>query len=195
MSRDTSNYYISGVRVPSVTEVLKIAGMTNFDGIPAANLLAARERGIAVHNWTEAIDLGYLKPRCDSPYDQVAPYIDAWLRFQSESGFTPTLIEASVMNEEMRYAGTLDRRGEMNGKVWTIDLKCTYASTPVTGVQTCAYDECFHPRGEIGSVLLKKDGSYRFSAYKQRDYLSAVWHGALEVAHFMINNGLAKLED
>ncbi len=194
MARDTSNYRINGVRIPSVTEVLKIAGMTNFDGIPAANLLAARERVVAVHTWTEAIDLGTIGPS-DLPLEDIEKYVFAWISFKRESGFTPTLIECPVVNEELRYAGTLDRRGEMNGKVWTIDIKCTYAATPVTGIQTCAYDECFHPRGNIGSVLLKKDGSYRFSAYKNRDYLSAVWHGCLEVAHFLLNNGLAKLDD
>ena len=132
MSRDTSNYRINGVRIPSVTEVMKIAGMTNFDGIPAANLLAARERGIAVHEWTEGVDRGQIDPTEEVPHESIAAYTYAWECFKQESGFTPTLIECPVVNEEMRYAGTLDRRGEM-----------TRSAAVRTGAQgTSAFSSC-----------------------------------------------------
>ena len=56
--RDTSGYVVNGVRLPSVTEVLSIAGLTDFSGVPPGVLEKARVRGTQVHEITEWIDDG-----------------------------------------------------------------------------------------------------------------------------------------
>ena len=183
LERDTSKYVIDGTRVPSVTEVLAIAGVIDFGGVPAHLLEAAAERGRAVHRVTALYDLGE-NPEKDASFPRVAGYLDAYKCFRRETRFSPTLCEHSVVSNEHRYAGTLDRLGKAKAAcVWLVDLKTGTTLPAWVGLQLAGYE--LPARALVGTerikriaLRLKADGRYTMTPYESRqdfpDFLAAV---------------------
>lgn len=99
------SYFLDGVRVPSVTGILKAEGFIDdrfFDEW-------SRDRGSMVHLATHYDDLGELDE--DSLDPVIVPYVEAWRRFKRESGFIVEASETGLASRVHRYAGTLDTRG------------------------------------------------------------------------------------
>lgn len=87
-------YTLSGVALPSVTGILRAAGMyPNVEWYTPD----ARERGTRVHEYTAALDEGWLDESAIP--EIVRPYLDAYKDFLSTSGFKPTLIEHRVYSQ------------------------------------------------------------------------------------------------
>jgi hypothetical protein len=151
-------YFWNGKPVPGVTSILQ--ALHSFDGVPAGVLEAAQDRGTAVHLCCEYLDKGILDE--DSIDPAIAGYVDAWRLFTAEMRPEWSHIEAQCFHQAMRYAGTVDRVGVLNGKRYVLDIKTSVASHPVWGVQTAAYA---HALGEQtasrATVQLRKDGTYR----------------------------------
>jgi hypothetical protein len=81
-------YTLDGDPLPSVTQVLQSAGIIDFSGIPAPILLAARDRGAAVHKAChyyndDDLDVDLFA----AEYPDYWPYLSAWIAFRRESGF------------------------------------------------------------------------------------------------------------
>lgn len=142
-------YTYNGVMVPNVTSVLE-ATLDQFAHVPADRLEYAREIGQAVHTATALYDLDDLV--FDSVPLAVLPYLEAWIRFRSETGFMPSGIEERVFHPRHFYAGTLDRTGELFGVDSLIDIK-SGVLMPSVGPQTAAYLEAKNYRN---SSKLKK---------------------------------------
>jgi hypothetical protein len=171
----THTYWQGSERVPSVTQIL--GAMTNFDGIRPEVLDFARQRGQAAHLGTELYDQGVLD--WDSVDDEIRPYIEAWQRFRSDTGFEPDLIEERVHHPLLRYAGTLDRTGWFGDTYALVDIKCVAAMSPCTGPQTAAYAKalqvCRPDLPEITeryAVQLLPTGRYKLHTYQKRDDFS-----------------------
>src|SRR5579863_2183557 len=81
-------YSDSGQRIPSLTQILRLSGLTDYDGIDPDVLENAARRGTEVHvlaatyNQYGALDPAWITEEC-------APYFDAYRRFLDESGFVP----------------------------------------------------------------------------------------------------------
>ena len=190
--RDTSLYVIQGIRVPSVTEVLEIAGFTDWAHVPPNVLEFAAVRGRDVHDWLEGVDAGVLDGL--EPDPRIAAYVAAYQQFKEDSGFKPELIEHVVLNEAYGYAGTLDRTGILrNGERWLLDLKTVATVTPESALQTAGYAACLEEPHRRGVLQLRKDGTYKLHPYSDRndihDFLSAV-----RVAHWKLKHGRAQLD-
>lgn len=215
MPRDVSAYVIDGMRVPSVTEGLHIAGMSNFGGIPPSVLEHARRRGGAVHEWTDGFDQEYrsaallpatmedFRDEC-LPYDsELHGYCRAWVRFRIEMRFSVQLIEHAAVSVVGRYAGTVDRTGTFadSEDVEVVDTKCVYALSPVTALQTAGYAMLDGIGGDGGNTMpgrravqLRPDGTYRTKRYvRQSDF--ADWMGIMRSVHFKLRNGLAEIPE
>jgi len=192
VERDTSKYRIDGVRVPSVTEVLNIAGFVSFAGVPTRVLEEAAERGKLGHAITAKIDQGDYSGRIPP---HVEPYVKAYLRFRSECDFEPELIEHSMVNQAHRFAGTLDRMGALNRHQCVLDLKCTPIQYAWIPMQLAGYEFALD-RGPLKrfSLHLLPDGTYRLYEKRDRrdkfDFLAAV-----RVTHRKLSDGIATLED
>jgi hypothetical protein len=165
----THAYHVAGAPVPHVTGVLEAAGLLNY-----AFLGDQREvylsRGRAVHKITEADDHGNLAEDAVPP--TIRGFVEAWGAFKRDYGFVPALIEHRVLNEQHRYAGTLDRTGRVrDGSTWILDLK-TGAAPAAVCYQLAAYAACLqHPRTYLRRcVELHEDASYRVLAYETADY-------------------------
>lgn len=135
----THTYRVGGVIYPSVTEVLgpaeTFAGL--FDGVPAAALEVAKDRGSYVHEAMALLARGSLD--WDSLADPWVQYIRTGERFLTDSEIVVTGSEVPVYSERLRVAGTIDLLGVWRGRSALLDFKAS-AVVPVTvGPQTAGY--------------------------------------------------------
>ncbi len=197
--RDTSRYQLDGQRVLSVTEALDIAGLVDFSGVPLSLLEEAAERGKRVHAAIATmIDAEVRGDEAWCPDDEVG-YINAFLRFRTDTGFEVIENEYPVLSKRYRYAGTLDLFGIIETSLCLLDLK-TGVIPEWTGLQTAGYEMALRetkmghwkldPNDPIQryGLQLKPDGTYklkRFETFSDRaDFLASV-----RVAQYKLKTG------
>lgn len=149
----THVYRVGIVPVPSVTQVLRDAGIsTNFqqlveDGkLSQTQLQEKREVGRAVHVATHYYDLGELKPGTIDP--RVDPYLQAWISFREVTGFKPYVLETFLHHPGYLVAGMLDRAGRFERfedlkpfDLHIVDIKTGDPEDAAADWQTAAYAE------------------------------------------------------
>jgi hypothetical protein len=179
---ETHRYYVDGAWVRSVTQVLDLVTGPIYARVPPHILDYARDRGQAVHGWTELLDLADAEQQGDIitafdgtqllPEHAEWPFVQAWLKFRRESGFEPEIVEQRIWHPKLRYCGTVDRIGLMQGRRATVEIKTVAQLGRWVGLQTVGYHEGFNagrPRSEQArdryAVQLRKDGSYRLEQY------------------------------
>jgi hypothetical protein len=194
MSRKTDLYQVDGIRVPSVTEILKIAGLINYDDAPSSLLERKRRIGTEVHQWCEMIDQQMLEPEGVIDDEEISGYVGAYLAFCRDA--QPKIIECEqpVVNERYRYAGTLDRTLEMTGlhrPLAVLDIK-TGEPAKWMALQLAGYEMCLEQPHRRFSLHLRADRTYRLVQYMnpsdKHDFLSAC-----RVAHWKLRHGLASI--
>lgn len=197
MARRTDLYVDDqGQRLPSVTEILSIAGMTDYGMVDPLVLAHAAERGQRVHEWIELEEGGFVEPGTE-PDPQIAAYVSAWRLFQKETGWRPEVVEEVVRSDVYRYAGTLDQRGWLGMQAPAralLDVKCVAALQPSTALQLAGYAACLDEPHRRYALRLCPNGQYRLQQYRDRsdhhDWLSAV-----RVAHWKLAHGLAEIRE
>jgi hypothetical protein len=107
-------YTLAGERLPSVTQVLQAAGIIDFSRVPQPILLAARDRGAAVHlacHYVNEEDLDVDAFAAEFP--EYWPYLSAWITFRRESGFriATSWDELAGLGVIKRYAVQLRKDG------------------------------------------------------------------------------------
>jgi|TARA_Y100000310_G_scaffold230328_2_gene232739 hypothetical protein len=186
----THTYTVDGLKVPSVTQIIRDSGLTGIDASDPA-VQAAGQFGTAVHKMTElydniTLDMGTVA-------EELYPYLQAWKKFLSET-------KAKLHESEMRlfhpvhlYAGTFDRTAEINGKNTIIDIK-TSQKAPTAGIQTAAYMEMYNYKLTFEkkirsrmSVFLRPDGSYRIDSHKNKLDFN-IFLSALNLYRWKLNN-------
>jgi hypothetical protein len=143
---DTHTYYVDGEIMPSVTQVLKEAGIVDTQWFTEFG----RWRGSAVHKATHYFDEGDIDRRTLDPI--VKPFVADWKQFREQTGFTPTMIEQPYHDALYGYCGTPDRRGYFIGgkpeeSKELIDIK-TYPGGKApwwTRLQLAAYGRLIDP--------------------------------------------------
>ncbi len=162
----THTYTQGGVKLPSVTQVIKAAGlMPDFYG---SGNETAMLRGTLVHRICEFHDQSDLKE--DSVDPALAGYLEAWKTFRAETEFVPSGIEWRRAHPLYRYAGMVDRIGRFGGLPAIIDIK-TGASDPWMGVQLAAYEGLVVQDGPVGvnrrlGVHLTSEGKYSIQRFE-----------------------------
>ena len=181
-------YELDGAVVPSVTGILKAAGLIDFSGIPAGILEAARRRGSIVH---EAIhfyndrDLDLDAFRADFP--DFVGYLDAWISFCDQRRFTPVLNEHRIASPQLQIAGTLDCLGILDAGAVLLDFATGRPEDACKDLQTAAYYHialewqahdpalaqffAAHPVVKRYAVALEKTGRFHLHPYDDpRDF-------------------------
>lgn len=103
---DTHTYTVDGEEFPSVSEISRFASREIYGDVNQFNLDNACTRGSAVHKATEILDK-YGRVECE---EDIVPYIKAYVNFRKDFGISEyEHIEKAIANEELKYAGTLDR--------------------------------------------------------------------------------------
>lgn len=186
-------YKLDGVIIPSVTQVLKGAGIIDFSMIPVARLEAACQFGIAAHRATALSDKGTLDEVALD--DNLRPYLSGWRLFRQEYGFVPDIIEQPMYSRIYRVAGTPDRIGKwrIDDSIIIPDIKTGSALSPANALQLAAYEmivkENLTKKEKIKrlSVLLTPDGKYKIQEYKDKNDIN-VFLSALSVYNFKEKN-------
>lgn len=171
----THTYTLDGVRVPSVTQVIR--PMYSFYGVPDEVLQAKAELGTNVHRACELLDLDDLDEDSDegrAALEPIAGYLEGYKRFKADKKPVVIANEQRLYHPGHKYAGTIDRRYAMGGEIWDVDLKSTVAMSPLVGVQTAAYAEMFKAHNGTpgkparrGALQLFPDGKYKLWEFKE----------------------------
>lgn len=164
---DTHTYRWDGEVVPSVTQLLR--PLMDFSHVRPDVLDAAAAFGTAVHKACELADLDQLDE--DELDPALAPYLAGWRKFCREHECRWDAIERTVFHKDLRYAGTLDRAGQVDGAHSIVDIKSGSALMPTTGPQLAAYARAHDPNGALFrrfAVRLFPDG------YELKQYTSAL---------------------
>lgn len=169
----THAYRVGDVPVPSVTQILRATGISSdFNAIPQETLERKRLIGDAVHRACHYFDEGDLVETSVAP--QVLPYVEAWMRFRSERGFVPDMLETRLYSGVYHFAGTLDRLGRVpEGRRVLADIKTGDPDDAAADLQLAAYLVALREmRPELAdqvierwSVQLRADGTYKLLRY------------------------------
>lgn len=156
-------YTVDGVVIPSVTQIIKAAGLYDFSMVDPDVLEYKRNLGTQVHAATELDDQDNL-----GGYDPVIEgYLSAWRKFKAETGFRVTHIEERLFHKKYHYAGTLDRLGKFGDRGVLIDIKTGAIDLSTVGPQTAAYAEAWGFHGKRYALQLL-DGKYKLTECKNK---------------------------
>ena len=157
-------YKVDGKVVPSVTEILEHLTAPGYGKVNPAILDEAKERGTAVHELTEAIDLGFPPEYIDPA---IEGYAVAYLRFLDDYEVEWDYIEHRFYEPKMGFCGTIDRVGKIDGLDCVLDIKTTSSPSVDQKIavvcQTSAYGYAVFPgRGDFRrcALYLHNDGTY-----------------------------------
>jgi hypothetical protein len=169
-------YTVNGRVLPSVTQILKVAGLTDdWDNWRSQAREAAMRRGRIVHAACHYLDENALDWESVKPEYQ--PYVRAWQRFREDvRDFVIQDIEKPVASPDFLYAGMMDRNGVIGtGKQFVVvDIKTSSSKTVPewTRLQTVAYAVADKPDRVClrAAVVLGPDGTYRWHEYPQQTW-------------------------
>lgn len=99
-------YQLNGDPIPSVSEISRFASREVYGTVEQYTLDNASQRGTAVHKATEILDK-YQTVECA---EDIENYVRAYVQFRKDFGIGEYFaIEKALANEDLRYAGTIDR--------------------------------------------------------------------------------------
>lgn len=180
---ETHTYYIYGIKVPSVNEILEFAGYQNnqfIDPIYAS-------RGSFVHSITEWIDEGEGIDYSIIPPEWI-PFVCAYEMFKADTDYTIVRSEYKLFNEEHLYCGTADREyeGQIQG-----DIKTGYYQG-WHEIQLAAY--MMESGCTTGvDVYLTKEGNYKVRQGKDMDFAKKRFISAVDGYWFHRKRDYARL--
>ena len=119
--------------LPSVTEILTMAGLTDYYNIKDKEYYFSL--GHAVDYATQLVDENNLG-ECE---EVVKPYIESYKRFLEETKCEVVANQEHVLSEIYGFQGTLDKRAKLFGDRVVIDIKCSNICTPWYHWQTAGY--------------------------------------------------------
>jgi hypothetical protein len=139
---DTHTYTVDGDEYPSVSEISRFASREIYGDVMQYNLDNACSRGSAVHKASEILDK-YGTVECE---EDIVPYIQAYVKFRKDFGIGDYVaIEKALANEELKYAGTIDR-------IYTIDEKFAEAVA-----EKCKSFVFINADGKVETIKTAKD--------------------------------------
>jgi len=180
------SYRVGGARYPSVTQVIADMGLYGN----AADYFTewSRERGSFVHRIIQWHLSGELDEDTIDP--ALAPYFDAWRRFERDAGYVSDACEKVMASDFYKFAGTVDHIGHLNGYCCIIDVK-TGALSPATAIQMGGYEILMKSPGiRRFGLRLMDTGKYSLKEYKDRQD-SKIFLAALAVYYWKQDNRLA----
>ncbi|MEO5360592.1 MAG: PD-(D/E)XK nuclease family protein [Nitrospirota bacterium] len=177
-----------GVVLPSVTQILKELGFYPHSEFYTNE---SRQRGVDVHLACQYYDENDLDET--TLRDEIRPYVEAYKRFRTESGFEPQLVEYRLYSKTYGYAGTMDRVGMLTSKTTIIDLK-TGQPQCADALQTAAYAYAYTEMTGVKvmeryGLYLKDTGSYRLQNHKERSDLQ-IFLAAASLYQYKKSKGL-----
>lgn len=177
-------YKYNGIKVPSVTQIIKEAGLSELNSVPQEILEEKADIGNKVHKATELYDRDNLD--VDSIHPILLNYVSSWEKFRKDFQFIPEEIELELVHNLYRFAGRVDRVGTIYGKKSKVivDIK-TGMKLKSHSLQTAGYKLLYEQNGKISkrfSVYLTQE-DYKISEHKNR-YDENVFLAALTITNY-----------
>lgn len=151
-------YRLDGVEIPGVSRIL---GLYGFD--PKYPNGDYKLRGSQVHKGSVYIDQGH---RIEAG-PGIEPYLNGYRTFLKDFKVRWEIAEKSVYHGRLRFAGTVDRFGKLDGRNLLLDIKTGTPPIKRLRLQTAAYTlALLSGRDEMVECLrwgleLKDDGRYK----------------------------------
>lgn len=146
-------YLYQGKPVINVTRALD--ELVDYSMVAPSALETARQKGTAVHKMVEL----YARDDLDeaSLPDWMRPALEAWKKFQEQTGFRIIESEFRVFHPSYQYAGTGDLYGEMvhAGEFAHVDLKRSLMAGSIIGLQLAGYKDAY--REMITDIEKRRD--------------------------------------
>jgi hypothetical protein len=160
-------YTLNGIRLPSVTQLMKPFSSIVYEGVPIEAMQIAADRGTRAHDQvSNFVRYGVLETDGDTD-----PYVEAFMAFEPKHPPAWLASEYRVYHKYMRFAGTVDLIGYVEPDDGTgvdvVDIKTTKAFHKNSiAIQVSAYSEAVMSHGvtvrrRYGLQLLP-DGTFRF---------------------------------
>lgn len=162
-------YTLDGEEFPSVSELCRFLSREVYGTVAQYTLDQAADRGTRVHKACEALDVyGNVEVT-----DDIAPYVQAYLSFRREHDVKWNMVERSIAHQKERYAGTIDRYGDVDGMKVLVDLKTSYTvqrrlAVAQLNLYRWMVEEEGHPVEKQYILHLSKDG-YKLVEIDRRD--------------------------
>jgi hypothetical protein len=155
--------------VPSVTQVLKRAGLVNYFG----HNTEAMEMGRAVHKLCEMYARGYREDSAGRSLEDLA-YLNGFARWMKDHRVYAIQTENMIdhTTDGYRYAGTFDLLADIGGKRILVDLKTGWPA-PWHTVQLAAYCLAVNPAGAM-VLYLTPCGEYVQRCITPRELLQGI---------------------
>lgn len=165
---ETHIYKVSDKILPSVTQILTLSGMSNFDFVDPELLQYKADIGRKVHKACQWFDEGCLDEETLHPIIQ--GYLLGWKRFRQATEYQPVEHEIRMFSKKHGFAGTIDSVGKRYNILTLVDIK-TGVTSKAHPLQTAAYKVLYDEnRGEKIKtrlvVYLSKGGEYRVEPNK-----------------------------
>lgn len=174
-NEDTRVHLVDGEHCDSVTQVLKLAGLSSdFANVPKDVLARAGARGQAAHAAAHYYDEGDLVE--SSVAADVQPRLEAWKWFRTQRAFRPVLLETVVVSRRHKFIGRIDRLGWCEARLVLLDLKCGDPRAARADLQTAAYlialEEQYPELANFDvarwAIELRPNGKYAIQPYPTR---------------------------
>ena len=149
---ETHQYTIDGRPVPSVTTVLKEAGIIDASFYTPF----AAERGTFVHQACALYDKDELDMQTLDP--ALSPYVKAWAKFRRQINVEMSVIEHPYYSPQYGFAGTIDRAWVEDARFVVCDIK-SGAMPKWLPLQLAGYSILIDAYSGMG-VQLKDNGTY-----------------------------------
>lgn len=155
-------YLVDGKQLPSVTQILDLLTYEDFAKIDRSTLEYASRRGTAIHEATEAYDIGG-EVEVDA---ETEPYVRAYIDFCRDYKPNYYEVEERIANPSLGFAGCVDRAGIIGEQPFVMDIKTVSSPNRLTyikvALQTYLYSTCLdYSDPVLLALFLKKDGTYR----------------------------------
>lgn len=177
-------YLLDGENVPCVSDLCRFLHREIYKDAPLWQVEAAAVRGTAIHAATQLLD--------DVGRAQIAeeylPYLLAYKAFLKDHSVSWELIEHAMYHPTFRYAGTIDRYGQLDAEFVLVDIKTTYTVyKPLSRAQLNLYRLMLIARGyrveRMYILHLKRDGTYKLVSIEMDEPLAQALitiHNALQ---------------
>lgn len=129
-------YKLDGLVIPSVTQIIKAAGLINLDYVGPQLLKEKADLGKKVHLTTELYDRDSLN--INELHPTLKEYLDGWIKFKEDYNFTPTEIELMSAHHLYKFAGRIDRIGFIAKDLTLLDIK-SGSKQKSNAIQTAGY--------------------------------------------------------
>lgn len=196
----THRYFLRGRSALGVSQILELAGISNFSFVNKDLLTRAQNFGAAAHKAAELSDRGNLdRSSLDAP---LAPYLESWEAFRAKELSEILQIEQPVYSLKFGFAGTPDRIArDKAGRLVIVDIKTSREFHAAVKLQTAGYEIAFEemakaPRVKIQrriGVILTDTGEPYVEDFGDRtdrdDFIACA-----RVAAFKLRNGMGKTE-